>query len=178
MNIIIKLLPIILISLIFYVLTNNLYPKYQETIGLVKKLNELKNKEKDLKDLENLIQSLNQNPNIQQLISQKDSLNIWLPKDPKIEEIINSLNALHQSLGIIFKGVDLTISNETKSFNENILPFKVINFRISTNLSEDKIIPFVEFLEKNARLMLIKKAVFYDSGLADLNVESYYLPAR
>jgi CHASE3 domain sensor protein len=67
MSIFLKLLPIILISIIFYLLIYNLYPKYQELISLTKKLNELQNKEKELNALGKINSNLSQNPNIQQL---------------------------------------------------------------------------------------------------------------
>lgn len=176
MNILIKILPVILISIVFYLLIYNLYPKYQETITLVKKLNELQNKEKEIKALERLIQNLNQNVNLQQLLKQKEVLNVWLPDQPKIEEIIYSLSSSYQALGLNFEGTDFEILKEPKSFNPNILPIKVINFKLKAQLTPDKINSFLDFLEKNTRLMKIKKVFLSPSEDPEIEVESYYLP--
>lgn len=176
MNILIKILPVILISIIFYLLVYNLYPKYQETITLVKKLNELQNKEKEIKALEKSIQDLNQNINLKQLINQRDVLNIWLPEQPKIEDIIYSLNFIYQTLGFNFNGTDFVISKEPKSFNSNFLPLGVINFKLSIKISSDKINTFLDLLEKNTRLMKIKRIFLSPTETSEVEVETYYLP--
>lgn len=178
MNLLIKILPVILISIIFYILVYNLYPKYQETIALVKKLNELQNKEKEIQALERLIQGLNQNVNLQQLVSQKEILNVWLPDQPKIEEIIYSLSNSYQALGLNFEGTDFTFLKEPQSFNTNMLPIKVINFKFKAQLTSDKINGFFDFLEKNTRLMRIKKVFLSPSEASEIEVESYYLPKQ
>ncbi len=177
MNILVKLLPVILISIIFYILVYKIYPSYQETIELVKKLNELNNKEKELKLTEKLIQSLEQNANIQQLIANKETLNLWLPSEPKIEELIYSLNGIYKSLGYNFEGAEITIKEEKESFQKNILPIGVIDLKFSVNLSPQSLIEFINNIEKNVRLMKIKKAVLSPKG-SSFDVESYYLPLK
>lgn len=176
MNILFKILPVILISLVFYLLIYNLYPKYQETLSLVKKLNELKNKEKEINALEKLIKVLNQNANLQQILSQKETLNIWLPAEPKIEEIIFSLNGLYQSLNLNFPGTDFSFEEKPKSFHKDILPVKIINFQLLVNLNPNQITPFIDGIEKNTRLMRIKKIILKSTEKAAIDVESYYLP--
>ncbi len=176
MRIFLKIIPVILISIIFYILIYNLYPKYNETIGLVKRLNELKNKEQEIKSLEKLVKTLSSNANIQQLLSQKETLNIWLPRKPKIEELIYSLSGLYQSLGLDFTGTNFSLEQQPKSFNPNILPVGIINFQLSVNLSSEKIVPFIDGLEKNTRLMKIKKVFLNSEGKSMFDVESYYLP--
>lgn len=176
MNILLKILPVILISIIFYLLIYSLYPKFQETIALVKKLNELQNKQKELNTIEKLIQNLNQNANLQQLLNQKDVLNVWLPEEAKIEELIYTLNIFYQNLGLVFSGANFDMPKDPKSFNPNLSPLKVINFTVPVKLTYDKISSSIDFFEKNTRLMQIKKVFLSAGGDASFQVESYYLP--
>lgn len=174
MNIFLRLLPIILISIIFYLLIYTLYPQYQKTLSLVKKLNELQNKEKDLAALEKLVTALSQNANIQQLIANQEALNLWLPQQPKIEEILASLNGIYQTNNLIFKGADISISETAKQYNPNVLPVKVINLSFSAKLTPDNLMSFIEGIEKNVRLMQIKQANLSPES-SEFKVESYYL---
>jgi Tfp pilus assembly protein PilO len=178
MSIFFKLLPIILLSLIFYILVYNLYPKYQELISLAKKLNELRNKEKELNALLKLIQALSQNPNIQQLISNKEVLNLWLPQEPKIEEILAFLVSIYQMNNLVFKGTNLSLPKEPKSYNPNVLPVKVINFSLEAELDNSNLLSFIEALEKSSRLMVIKKAGISSDKKSQIEVETYYLSEK
>lgn len=171
-----KILPVLLISIIFYIIFYDIYPKFKETLELVKKFNELTNKKNEIESLENLISSLQQNSYIQQLLSQKNVLNIWLPSESKIEEIIYGLNIFYQSLGLSFKGVDFNVIEEPKIFNDNLLPVNVVNLKISLPLQESQILSFIDYFEKNARLMSIKKAFFSVNENDSFDVEVYYLP--
>jgi hypothetical protein len=178
MNIIIKLLPIILIIVIFYLLIYNLYPQYKELINLTKKLNELQNKEKEVNALEKLIQSLSQNPNIQQLITNKETLNLWLPQKPEIETILAYLVGIYQINNLTFKGTDFKLIEEPKIYNSNVLPVKIISYNLEAKLNNTNLISFIEALEKNTRLMVIKKADIDSKGEARFEVESYYLSEK
>lgn len=178
MNILLKLLPIILISIIFYLLIYNLYPKYQQTIDLVKKLNELKNKESEINALEKLNSSLNQNPNIRQLLNNKEVLNFWIPEKPNIEELVASLNSIYQANNIIFKGTEFQILEEPRILNPNILPLKVINFNLRAKLDNSNLMNFLKGIEQNVRLMVIKKAKLSATDDSELTVESYFLSSE
>jgi hypothetical protein len=178
MNVILRLLPIILLSIIFYLLIYDLYPKYQELINLTKKLNELQNKEREINALLKLIQAIFQNPNIQQLISNKEILDLWLPQEPKIEDILASLFGIYSLNNLVFKGTDFNILEEPKVYNQNVLPVKVINFSLEAGLNNSNMISFIESLEKNVRLMTIKKAKISSTEASDFEVESYYLSEK
>lgn len=178
MSILTKLLPVILISIIFYLLFYNLYPKYQETLRLVQKLNELKNKEKEINAMEKLIQTFSQNPNIQQLLANREVLSLWLPTEPKIEELIFSLNGIYNLIGQVFKGTDFNVSQEPKTLNQNVLPIKIINFRIQANLKNENFRTFIDAIEKNVRIMVIKKANLLPDKESSFEVESYFMPLR
>jgi hypothetical protein len=175
MSVILKLLPVILLSIIFYLLIYDLYPKYQELINLTKKLNELKNKEKEINALLKLIQSISQNANIQQLISNRETLDLWLPQEPRIENILASLVGIYSLNNLVFKGTDFNILEEPKFYNQNVLPVKVINFSLKAQLDNSNMISFIEALEKNVRLMTIKKAKISPNEASDFVVENYYL---
>jgi Tfp pilus assembly protein PilO len=175
MNLVIKLLPIILITVVFYVLIYDLYPKYQGVMDLIKKLNEFHNKEVELDTLQKLIQSISQNPNVQQLINNKDVLDIWLPQEPKIEEVYGSLVGIYQLINLPFKEAEIKISPDPKFFNDNVLPVKVINISLSANLNNNNLISFIDGIERNARLMVIKKANISSEDVSKFEVESYYL---
>jgi Tfp pilus assembly protein PilO len=181
MSIFLRLLPIILISVIFYILIYNLYPKYQELISLTKKLNELQNKEKELNALLKLIQALSQNPNIQQLAANREVLDLWLPQEPKAEEILAFLVSIYQTNNLVFKGTNLSITEESKVYNANVLPVKVINFSLEAELDNSNMISFIESLEKSARLMVIKKAQISSDKKdkkSQIEVEAYYLSEK
>jgi hypothetical protein len=156
----------------------DLYPKYQELINLTKKLNELQNKEREINALLKLIQTLSQNPNIQQLISNREILDLWLPQEPKIENILASLVGIYQLNNINFKGTQLDIINEPKVYNQNILPVKIINFSLTAELTKDNLNSFIDALEKNTRLMTIKKAKISSTESSEFVVESYYLSEK
>jgi len=175
MSIILRVLPIILISIIFYLLIYNLYPKYQELISLAKKFNELQNKEKEISDLEKLIQATEQNPNIQQLINNKEVLNIWLPQEPKTENILAFLNGIYQLNNFIFRGMDFRVTGESRVYNQNVLPVKIISYDLNVNLNNNNLMSFIDEIEKNARLTTIKKADIASNGASSFAVESYYL---
>jgi hypothetical protein len=175
MNILIRLLPIILISIIFYLLIYNLYPRYQQTIDLVKKLNELQNREKEINALEALRNSLAQNPNVQQLLANKEILNLWLSDQPKIEELIASLNGIYQANNLVFKGTEFKILEEPKVLNPNVLPLKVISFSLQAKLDNYNLMNFLNSLEKNVRIMVIKKAKLSATENSELEVENYFI---
>jgi hypothetical protein len=177
MSVIIKLLPIILISIVFYLLIYNLYPKYQELINLTKKLNELQNKEREINTLQKLIQTIAQNSNIQQLIANRTVLDLWLPQELKIEDIFASLVGVYQINNLVFKGVNIDIVSEPMVYNQNILPVKVIHLSFEAPLNNTNLLSFIEALEKNTRLMTIKKARI-SSNLSQFEVDSYYLSEK
>lgn len=176
MSILTKILPIILISIIFYILLNNIYPKYQDVLDLTKKLSALNNKQKQISDLKSSIQSLSKISQFQQLLSQKETLNVWLPVKPQVEEIIYNLSNLYNFFKLEFQGTDFEISTKEKKSDEFVLSPGTINFRLSVNLPFEKLLIFIDYLEKNVRLMSIKKATIYSDKPAILLVESYYLP--
>jgi Tfp pilus assembly protein PilO len=178
MNIFLRLLPIILISIIFYLLIYNLYPKYRELIGLTKKLNELQNKEKELDALLKLIQALSQNSNIQQLVANKEVLDLWLPQEPKMEEILAFLVSIYQANNLVFKGTNLDIAEEPKVYDPNVLPVKIINFSLEAELDNSNMLSFIEALEKSVRLMTIKKVKISSDKKSQIEVETYYLSEK
>jgi hypothetical protein len=178
MSIFLKLLPVILISIIFYILMYSLYPKYQNLISLTKKLNELQNKERELKALEKLVQNLSQNPNVQQLVSNREILDLWLPQKPKIENILASLVGIYQINNLVFKGTNFDILEEPKSYNPNILPVKIIRFPLEAELDNSNMISFIDSLEKNVRIMVIKKFKISSDKKSNFEVEAYYLSEK
>jgi len=178
MSILTKLLPVILISIIFYLLIYNLYPRYQQTIDLVKKLNELKNKEKEINTLEKLRNSLAQNPNVQQLLANKEILNFWIPDKPRIEDLIASLNGVYQANNLVFKGTKFQVIDEPKVFNPNVLPLRVINFTLQAKLDNSNLLNFIDGLERNVRIMVIKKAKLSAVGDSEFEVESYFISSE
>jgi hypothetical protein len=178
MSVFLKILPIILVSIIFYLLMYDLYPKYQELINLTKKLNELQNKEREINAILKLIQTLSQNPNIQQLISNRKILDLWLPQEPKIENILASLVGIYQLNNLVFKGTDFNILEEPKVYNQNALPVKIISFSLKAELAKDNLNGFINALEKNTRLMTIKKAKISSTEASEFVVESYYLSEK
>jgi hypothetical protein len=178
MSLLFKILPAILLIVIFYYLVYNLYPKYQELISLSKKINEMQNELKELESIELAIQSMAQNANIQQLINNKEVLDLWLPQEPKLEELLASVVGIYGTTNIVFKGTDFEILNETKSYNPNILPLKVIKFKLTANLTTANLLSFLEGLEKNVRLMVIKRAEINRGEPSNFEVESYYLSQK
>jgi len=173
MSIIFKLLPIILVSFIFYLLIYDIYPKYQELLNLTKQLNELKNKEKEIDNLQKLIKILSQNSNIRQLLDNKEVLDLWLPQEPKIENILASLFSIYQVNNLVFRGTRLDVLEEPRVYNSNILPVKVINFKLEIK-GDSALMNFIVAIEQNVRLMQIKKAKL-SSEESNFEVESYYL---
>ena len=177
MSIFLRLLPIFLISIIFYLLIYNIYPQYQKTLSLAQKLSELKSRQQNVDALEKLITALNQNANIQQLVSKQDVLNLWLPQEPKIEEILASLYGIYQTNNLIFQGADINIVEKPEELNPNVLPVQVININLSAELTPDNLIKFIEGIEKNVRLMSIKQADL-SAEKSQFKVESYYLSSQ
>ncbi len=178
MNLLLKMLPLILVGIIFYVMNNYLYPKYQETIQLAKRFNELKNKEIELDNLQRLINSLNQNVTLRQLMGQTSTLDVWLPTEPKIEEIIYYLASGYQNFALSFPGADFKITENTQQFEEFILPRSAINFTLTAQLNSDKLNEFINYLEQSARLMIIKKAILSPLEPSKFEVETYFLPRK
>lgn len=178
MSIIFKLLPIILVSIIFYLLMNDLYPKYQELINLTKNLNELQNKEKKINELERLIRAFSENPNIQQLVTNREVLDLWLPLEPKIEYILAFLAGIYQINNLTFQGTEFNIVNEPKVYNQNILPVRIIEFSLQAELNKDNLISFIDNIEKSSRLMVIKQAKIFPDDKSSFLVESYYLSEK
>jgi hypothetical protein len=182
MRIFINLLPIILISLIAYVFVKNLIPEYQRTISLAQEINKLNNREKDLKELERIINELSKDKNIAKLIERKETLEVWLPREPQITEIIAYFVNTYRTLGIgEFPGTNFNISKEEKYFvSPFVLPISFITFSLSfDNLDMNKIQEFISYIDKSSRIMKIKKADFSidEKGNIKSNfiVETYYL---
>jgi hypothetical protein len=178
MNFLIRILPIVLIIFVFYFLIYDLYPRYQEVIDLSKKLNALKNKEKEIAKLEELRDSLSKNTNLKFFIDQKDILNLWIPEEPKTEELIASLNGIYQINGLIYKGTNFNIAKAAKQINPNVLPLGTINFGLQVKLSNANFINFISAIERNSRLMIIKKANLSQGGDTQIEVESYFLSSQ
>ncbi len=174
MNILTKILPIILISIVFYLFIYNVYPKYQDVLSAVKKINELKNQEKEIDLNIKLIQSLNQNQNIQQLLNNKTLLNAWLPLRPNIEEIIYFIAFNFQNLGLNLGSIDFKIEEENLKFNENVLPVGVLVISLNGNFA-DRANEVIKLIESSARILKIKSVKLNKAGKADIEVESYYL---
>ena len=177
-DIIYKILPIILISVIFYILVYKIYPRYQELIDLTKRFNELKNKEDQINELEKLIKALSQNSNIQVLIKNKEILEIWVPTKPNIDNLLASLLGIFQMNNLIFKGTDFQFIEEPKIYNANVLPVRVINFELAVDINNDNLMNFINAIEQNSRLMTIKKAKISSSEESIFVVESYYFSEK
>jgi len=177
MSVIIKLLPIILISIVFYFLIYNLYPKYQELINLTKKLNELQNKEEEINNLSKLTQTMAQNSNIQQLIANRAVLDLWLPQEPKIEDIFAFLFGVYQINNLVFNGVNIDVVSEPKVYNQNVLPVNVLHLSFGAPLNNTNLLSFIEALEKNTRLITIKKARISPNS-SQFEVDTYYLSQK
>lgn len=172
MNILIKLLPIILILTVFYIFFTDLYPKYQEILTLVQKLNELKNKEKEISSTEELIKSLENNDLIKVFSQKRELLDAWLPQEPKIEELLIYFGSLYNAFSLSAQLPKITDDSE-KRFYQEILPIKTLTFNLNfPTLTNYEL--FVSNLEKNVRLMRIKKINLNSKGV-DLLGETYYL---
>lgn len=173
MKILIKILPIILISLIFYIFIYNIYPKYQDLLALTQRLNELKNQEEELKSIENLLTSLENNVNIRELLINRERLNFWLPIEPEVENILLIVNNLYSSLDLSFKGTDFSFADEPVVLVSQVMPVRKINFGLKIEPSKN-FLEFIDGLEKSVRLIVIKKTVVTPKD-ANFQVESYYL---
>ncbi len=174
MSILSKIIPIILVVVIFYLFAYNIYPKYQNILTAIKKMNELKNKEKELDLNLELIQSLSQNPNIQQLLNNRSLLNAWLPLKPNIEEVIYFFHLNMRNLGLSLDSFNFGVSNEKISFNENVLPVQTITFSFSGNFGNqfDKVI---DLIESYVRILNIQNISLSKNGNMNIEVEGYYL---
>lgn len=182
MRFFINLLPLILIVIILVVFINQLIPEYKKTIELAQKLNELNNKERDLNELENIVNQLKGERAISSLMARKETLEAWLPREPKIKEIIFFFHTTYQELGLgIFPGANFNIEKKEKYLiNTNILPVGTINFSLSfENVDLSKIQEFISAIEKSTRFMKINKLnlnLGEKGGLkSEIEVESYYL---
>lgn len=173
MNILIKLIPIILLSIILYIFVYNIYPQYGNLLASVKKLNQLKNQEEEIKNLKNLIGNLENNANIKTILANKEIVNTWLPIKPEIENILLTLNNLYSSLGLKFLGTDFSLSEQPTVVVSQVIPVKTINFNLKIESSKD-FLKFIDSLEKNVRLMKIKR-VQVTPEETNLEVETYYL---
>lgn len=175
MNLIIKLLPIVLLLTIFYLFFTDLYPKYQELLSLVQKFNELKIKDKEIASAEDLIKSLENNQLIKIFSEEgkKDLLEVWLPSEPKKEELLIYLTSLYNAFSL--PAVLPAISDgPKKSFYQEILPVKTLVFSLGyPDLKHYEL--FIDTIEKNVRLMKIKNLTLNPQGV-NLVVETYYLP--
>lgn len=172
MNILIKLLPIILLLTIFYLFFTDLYPKYQEILASVQKLNELKNKEKEISSTEELIKSLENNELIKVFSEKRELLDVWLPQEPKREELLIYLGTLYNAFSLPSQ-LPAIADGPEKRFYQEILPIKTLTFNLNfPTLNNYEL--FVGNLEKNVRLMRVKKMNLNPKGV-DLVVETYYL---
>lgn len=174
MSIIIRTLPLILISIIFYVFVYNLYPQYKSVLDLTKRINELKNIEKELDLNLKLFQSLNQSPNIKQLLSNKKLLNAWLPLKPNVEEIVFFLDQTTQNLGLKLNSINFSVKEKGQSFNSNILPIIPVNVSFN-GFFGDKILDLIKSIESSTRILIIKNINLEKDGKVNIEVESYYL---
>ncbi|MCS7200891.1 MAG: hypothetical protein NZ822_01945 [Patescibacteria group bacterium] len=175
MTIIIRLLPIILLCIIFYIFFTDLYPKYQEILKSVQKLNELRIKEREISSTENLIKSLENNQLIASFSKRKDLLNIWLPTQPNQEELLIYLTGLYNAFSL---PANLPVINEggEKRFYQEVLPIKILNFGLKYPSSNNYQL-FVDTLEKNVRLTRIKDLRLTPKEV-ELGVETYYFPLK
>ena len=175
MTFIIRVLPIILISIIFYLLFYEVYPSYQETINLTKKIKEIEAKENQLRAIIELLATLKQNANIKNLMALKNNLDSWIPSNYNIDELISSLYGIYNTHGLAFKGTDFRILDEEKVYNPSVLPLKVITFNLTADLNPNNIMSFINAIEKNVRIMVIKKAKIIANQPSEFYVESYYI---
>jgi len=182
MRIFINLLPIILISLITYFFVKNLVPEYKKTIFLAQEINKLNNRGKDLKEIEKIINELSKDKNISKLIERKETLDLWLPREPRVAEIIAYLVNTYRILGLgELSGTNFNISKEEKYLiSPFVLPVSFISFDLSfNNIDMSKIQEFISYIDKSSRIMEIKKANFTidekNNIKANFTVEAYYL---
>lgn len=174
MSILIKIIPVILISIIFYLLIYDVYPKYQDVLSVVKKINELKNQEKEVDLNIKLVQSLNQNQNIQELLKNRNLLNSWLPLRPNVEEIIYFIALNFQNLGLNLENINFGVKEESLSLNENVLPLGVVVVSISGNFA-DRVNEILKLFESSTRILKVKKVTLNKSGKVNIEVEGYYI---
>jgi hypothetical protein len=175
MNIFAKLLPIILLSFIFYILIYNIYPKYQETISLVKQINELKNKIKKIESIEKFLQSLNQNNYLQEIYKQKNLLDLWLPTKLQFDSIVASLVGIFQANLFPLKSFQIEIQPDPFYYNNSVLPVKKVNIKFTTQINNQNLMNFLNSFEQNMRLMSFKKVKISSSESSEFIVETYYL---
>lgn len=173
MRVIIKFIPIIFIIIIFYIFAYDIYPKYKNLLVSVKKFNELKNREEEIKNLENFITTLKSNPNIQAILNNRKTINYWLPVKPEVDNIIFTIYNLYNSAGLTFYGADFNLSKEPTILVSQVLPVKTIKFNLKIQPS-DNFLQLIDGIEKSTRLMIIKKAVIKPDE-SNFEVESYYL---
>lgn len=176
MNFLIKILPVILISIIFYLLFYNLYPGYQRVISSAQKLNELKNKEEEITSFENLIKNLEANANVRQLLQNREVLNSWLPPEPKIEEIIYSLGGVFSFSNLKIDSLNFQTKEVTTT--PEILPLGIIAFDLSFKGDEPSLMQILDGIEKNVRLMRVKKIEATKEKNFKIEVESYFMEQR
>jgi len=183
MRIFLNLIPVILITLIAYVFSSMLLPTYKQTISLAREFNKLRNQEKDLIELERIINELNKDRNISSLLAQKETLETWLPREPKITEIIAYLVNTYRVLNLgEFPGSNFNISKEENYFvSPYVLPVSTVNFGLSfEKIDLAKLQEFVSYIDKSSRLMEINKASLSwnekENNLnANFEVGAYYL---
>jgi len=182
MRIFINLIPIILLSIIAYFFFYDLLPAYRETISLAKEINKLNNREKELNELQRIVEELNREPKISQLLNYKQTLEIWLPREPKTEEILAYLVNTYRLLNLgDFPGTSFNESQtEHYLISPYLLPVGKITFRLDfKNIELTKLQEVVSLLEKSGRFLKINKANLdlTDRGLinSSLEVEGYYL---
>jgi hypothetical protein len=177
MNVLIKLLPVILISIIFYLFIYNIYPLFKDIIALEKKFNQLRDREKEIESLENFVKELEKNQNIKSLLDIKDNLDEWLPKDPKTDHLIYTFFNIYKETGLGSENLNFQVSNQDISFNRNVLPVKPISMFFNFD-SIDKAFRFIKIIENNVRIMLVKDISLSKNGEARLSVETYYMPVK
>jgi len=177
MNILIKLLPIILISTIFYLLIYNVYPLFKEIIALEKKLNQLRDREKEINALEKFVNQLEANENIKSLLAIKDNLDEWLPKDPKTDHLIYTFYNIFKETGLGSENLNFQVGSEDIYFHKNVLPVRNISMSFNFN-SLDKAIRFIKIIENNVRIMSVKEVSFSKNGESQLVVEAYHLSVK
>jgi hypothetical protein len=175
MSILPKLIPIILLSIIFYLFIYDLYPKYQEILKTAQRLNELKNQEKELDLNLQLVQNIKQNPNIQELLKNKNLLNAWLPLKPNVEEALYFFYLSFQKLGFnLLDSININISESALSLNANVLPVSSIQISLSGSFG-NQIKEVIKLIESSTRILKIKKLNVNKDGKVNMEVEGYYL---
>lgn len=182
MRIFINLIPVILISLIAYFFINDLVPQYRRTISLAQEINKLNNRERDLKELERIINELSRDKNIAKLIERKETLDLWLPREPKIIEIIAYFVNTYRILNLgEFPGTNFSISKEENYLiSPFVLPISSVTFNLSfDNIEMKKIQEFISYIDNSSRIMKIKKADLSvdEKGniKSNFTIEAYYL---